>query len=297
MEIIEFLKQHGNLRLDATFKELTTIKIGGAIKYLFSPFDFQQLRPVIRFLKAKQIPYKLLGHGSNLVCGDQAYEGCVIRLDQFQAWHFIDDNLLYAEAGIGMPFLANLTAQKGYANLEFSSGIPGTLGGLVYMNAGAYKKEMSDIVQRVFVLKDEQFVWLKKEELAFSYRNSIFHKHPDWLILAAELSVCPQDSKIVKELIQDRLLRRKATQPLDLPSAGSCFKNPRDNYAWQLIDGAGLRGYRADGIEISAKHPNFIVNKGNGQATDFIKAAELIKSKVKERYGIELLMEVELFNC
>lgn len=297
METVDFLSSNGDLRVDARFSDITTIRIGGAIKYLVSPFDLNRLKIIVTYLKEEGIPFKMVGRGSNLVCGSDTFEGCVIRLDHLNRYDIDEDGLLYVEAGMLMPRLANVLASQGLTNLEFASGIPGTLGGLVFMNAGAYKRSMSDVIDSVLVLKDGEFVWMKNEELDFAYRHSIFHEHLDWVIIAAKIRVEKGDSEAIKALMLERLTRRKATQPLDKPSAGSCFKNPEGDFAWRLIDGVGLRGYQYNGIEVSLKHPNFILNVGQAKAEDFISTTNYIRAKVKTAYDVDLFMEVELFNC
>lgn len=296
METVNFLSSHGDLRLDARFSDITTIRIGGPIKYLVSPFDINRLKVIVKYLNEEGIPYKVVGRGSNLICGDDLYDGCVIRLEHLDHYSF-DSGKLYVEAGMMIPRLCNVLASQGLSNLEFASGIPGTLGGLVFMNAGAYKRTMSDIIDSVTVLRDGEIVEMSKEECRFSYRHSIFHEHLDWIILAATLNMERSDPKEIKDLMADRLTRRKATQPLDKPSAGSCFKNPEGDYAWRLIDGVGLRGYEYHGILVSDKHPNFILNIDDARADDFITTTNFIKAKVKDTYGVDLIMEVELFNC
>lgn len=296
METVNFLSSHGDLKLDARFKDITTIKIGGPIKYLVSPFDINRLKMIITYLKEENIPYKVIGRGSNLICGDDLYDGCVIRLEHLDHYSF-DNGKLFVEAGMMIPRLANMLAAQGLSNLEFASGIPGTLGGLVFMNAGAYKMSMSDIVESVLVLKDGEIVEMTNEECQFSYRHSIFHEHLDWVILAATLNMKKGKSKEIKELMADRLRRRRATQPLDKPSAGSCFKNPDGDFAWRLIDAVGLRGYKYHGILVSDKHPNFILNVDDARADDFITTTNYIRAKVKDAYNVDLIMEVELFNC
>ncbi len=296
-EVLNFLSSHGDLKTDAKFKDITTIKIGGNIAYLVSPYDINRLSLIIKFLRQEDIDYKIIGRGSNIICGNQDWDGCVIRLEHLNQYHFEDDGTLYVEAGVTAPRLANVMAVQGLSGLEFASGIPGTIGGLIYMNAGAYKKSMSDIISEVLVLIDDELVWMKNEELDYSYRSSIFQRHPDWAILACRLKVEKAKPEVIKELIADRLKRRRATQPLDKPSAGSCFRNPDNDFAWRLIDAVGFRGYRYNGVEISSKHPNFILNVNNATADDFITTTNLIKLKVKDQFGVDLIMEVELFNC
>lgn len=296
METVNFLSSHGDLRLDASFKDITTIKMGGKIKYLVSPFDLNRLKLIVTYLKEEMIPFKVFGRGSNMICGSGDYDGCIIRLDHINHYHF-DEGMVCVEAGMMVPRLANVLSSQGLSGLEFASGIPGTIGGLIYMNAGAYKRSMMDIVDSVLVLIDGELKWLSNEEVRFSYRHSIFHDHNDWVIVAAKLHLVKDDPEKIRELIANRLSRRRATQPLDKPSAGSCFKNPDNDFAWRLIEGIGFRGYRYNGIMVSDKHPNFIVNNGGGNAEDFIATANLIQARVKNQYDVDLKMEVEIFNC
>lgn len=296
-EILNFLSSHGDVKTDASFKELTTIKMGGKIAYLVVPYDMNRLTLIVKFLKEEDISYKIIGRGSNIICGEEDYDGCVIRLEHLNQYRFDDDGDLYVEAGVLAPRLANVMASQGLSGLEFASGIPGTIGGLVYMNAGAYKRSMSDIVKKALVLIDDELVWLDKDELNYAYRTSIFQKHPDWTILACKLAVTKEKPTVIKELIADRLKRRRATQPLEKPSAGSCFRNPEGDFAWRLIDACGFRGYQYNGIEVSSKHPNFILNVNSATAEDFIATTNLIRLKVKDTFDVDLIMEVELFNC
>lgn len=296
METVNFLSSHGDLRLDASFKDITTIKMGGKIKYLVSPFDLNRLKLIVTYLKEEMIPFKVFGRGSNMICGSGDYDGCIIRLDHLNHYHF-DEGMVCVEAGMMAPRLANVLSSQGLSGLEFASGIPGTIGGLIYMNAGAYKRSMMDIVDSVLVLIDGELKWLSNEEVRFSYRHSIFHDHNDWVIVAAKLYLVKDDPEKIRELMANRLSRRRATQPLDKPSAGSCFKNPDNDFAWRLIEGIGFRGYRYNGIMVSDKHPNFIVNNGGGNAEDFVATANLIQARVKNQYDVDLKMEVEIFNC
>ena len=291
-----FLKQHGEYHDDKSFKSLTTLKMGGHIRHFVVPNDVDDLKAIVAFLKNNRVNFKVLGNGSNLVCGESEYDGVVISLKNICAYEIHNDEV-YAEAGVLAPALANVLAKQGLSCLEFASGIPGSIGGLVYMNAGAYKSSMADIVKEVLVLKDDELIWLNNDELNFSYRHSIFHDHPRWVVVAAKLKLERKPSEIIEELMADRLRRRKETQPLDIPSAGSCFRNPDDTFAWKLIDGIGYRGYAINDVLVSEKHSNFIVNNGNGTADDYLNIAYQIQDKVKEKYGIKLVMEVEKFNC
>jgi len=294
--IRDFLELHGEYHDDKYFRDLTTLRMGGHIRHFVIPDSVDDLKTIIAYLKTNRIPFKILGNGSNLVCGEAEFPGVVISLKKL-CDHHIEKDTVYAEAGVMAPALAVALAKKGYSCLEFASGIPGSIGGLVYMNAGAYKRSMSDVVSEVLVLKDDELIWLQNDELNFSYRHSIFHDHPRWAVIAARLKLEPKAPEEIEELMADRLRRRKETQPLEQPSAGSCFRNPEGGYAWKLIDGIGFRGHRVNDVEVSEKHSNFIINTGNGTANDYLEIAYQIQDKVKEQYGIKLVMEVEKFNC
>ena len=294
--IEDFLREHGEYRNDLHFKDLTTIKMGGHIHHFVVPDTFDDLKVIISYLKSRHIMYKMIGNGSNLICGENDFSGVVISLKKFDGYEISNDEI-YVEAGMLVPKLANILAKEGLSCLEFASGIPGNIGGLVYMNAGAYKKQMSDVVKEVLILKDDEFIWLDNEEMQFAYRHSILQDHPHWVAVAAKLKVEKKDSEEIREIMADRLQRRKNTQPLEFPSAGSCFRNPENEFAWKLIDGIGYRGYRINDVFVSDKHSNFIVNDGQGKAEDYLEIAYEIKDKVKEKYDISLNMEVEKFNC
>jgi len=291
-----FLKSHGEYHDDKYFKDLTTLKMGGYIRHFILPETVDDLKVIIAYLKSNRIIFKVIGNGSNLVCGESDYNGVVICLKKINSFEIHNDEL-YVEAGVLAPVLAQTLAKQGLSCMEFASGIPGCIGGLIYMNAGAYRSSMSDVIREVLVLKDDELVWINNDELQFSYRHSIFHDHPRWVVVAARLKLERKDPKDIEALMKDRLDRRKSTQPLDKPSAGSCFRNPDDQFAWKLIDGIGYRGFAVGDVSVSDKHSNFIVNNGQGTAEDYLSIACQIQDKVKEKYGIRLIMEVEKFNC
>lgn len=294
--IEDYLKSHGEYYNDKCFKDLTTVKIGGHIKHFILPYTVEDLKDIIDYLKTNKIPFKVLGNGSNLICGESLFDGVVICLKKLNGYEISNDEA-YIEAGVLAPSIANTLAKMGLSCLEFAGGIPGTIGGLVYMNAGAYKGSMSDIINEVLVLKDGDLVWLKNEECKFAYRNSIFKEHPHWVILACKIKLVKKPNEVIEELMADRLSRRKKTQPLDKPSAGSTFRNPEGGFAWELIDGINYRGYSKNGASVSNKHSNFIVNNGEATSDDYLGIAYEIIDKVKAKYGIKLVMEVEKFNC
>ena len=294
--IKSFLQSHGEYYDDKYFKDLTTLKMGGHIKHFVVVNSIDDLKEVVAFMKTNKIAFKVLGNGSNLVCGESEFDGVVISLKKLNSYEINNDEV-YVEAGHMAPALSNILAKQGLSCLEFASGIPGTIGGLVYMNAGAYKASMADIVNEVLILKDDELLWFGNDDMNFSYRHSILHDHPRWVVVAAKLKLKRKPSAEIEDLMADRLARRKMSQPLDKASAGSCFRNPDDGYAWKLIDGIGYRGYHINDVYVSDKHSNFIINDGNGKADEYLQIAYEIQDKVKEKYNIKLVMEVEKFNC
>jgi UDP-N-acetylmuramate dehydrogenase len=295
--IEEQLKNYGDLEVNSPLSKHTTFKIGGNAKYFIYPFNEIALARVVEICKENNVPYKVIGKGSNLLCHDQDFEGCVINLDRhFTDCHFEDDGTCYAQAGISIILLAHSAMQKSLSGLEFASGIPATLGGTLFMNAGAYKSDMSQVVEKVYVLKDGNYIWMQNEELDYSYRHSIFQSNRDWIIVGACLKLTKGDQKEIKALMDSRRQRRLDTQPLDKPNAGSVFRNHELYPAWKVIDEIGYRGKKIGDAMVSEKHSNFIVNDGNAKAEDVFTLACEIQSKVKEKFGIELKMEVERFN-
>lgn len=295
MNKIEELSNICEIIQNRSFKDYTTIKIGGIIKYLALPKNVEQLQILMNYIQKHQLKFKLLGKGSNVVASDQTYDGVVINLKYFDQYSFQGDQIV-AQAGVSIVKLATLAQKAGLKGLEFASGIPGSVAGVTYMNAGAYKSSISDLITEVLVLKENKLVWLKKTELEYAYRHSIFMKHPDWIILEVKMRLVKDDSQKILDIMNDRRNRRINTQPLNLPSCGSCFKNPDNYFVWQLIDGVGLRGYCLNGLEISSKHPNFIVNKGGGRFEDFVALTNLIKEKVAQKFQVDLKLEVEIFK-
>lgn len=280
-----------------SLKKHTTLKIGGKAKYVLYPKHFLALSQAIDFLNSQSIPFKLLGKGSNVLCGDQVYEGCIIKLDRYFNEFFFQDNRLFAMSGCSIIALAHEAMKVSLSGLEFASGIPATLGGTIYMNAGAYKSCMKDIVQRVLVYRDGDFEWMDQSVLAFDYRHSIFHEKPTWIIVAAELMLEQGQQNNIREVMQTRRERRMESQPLELPSAGSVFRNIKDKAAWQYISDVGLRGYQVGGAKISEKHTNFIVNVKDATASDFLAVVQHVQATVKLKYDEDMIMEVEKFNC
>lgn len=297
MNLTERLRCYGDVLENESLSKHTTYKVGGNAAYFVYPSSLIGLTRILEIAKEENKAIKILGKGSNVLASDDTFDGIVCCLDRyFIDTYFEEDGTCFASAGVSIIYLAFEAMKRGLGGLEFASGIPGTVAGACFMNAGAYKSEMSHIIESVLVLKDNECVWMSKEECEFAYRSSIFKKHSDWIILALRLKLHAKDSNEIKAIMDSRRERRMASQPLNFPSAGSVFQNPQDMPAWQLIEQSGLRGYQINGAMVSEKHANFIVNVNKAKAQDILDLMNLIQNKVKETSGYELETEVELFN-
>ena len=287
----------GKIDTNVSLKKCTTYRVGGNAKYIVYPKDTNALVKLIKYLKNKNIKYKILGNGSNLLFSDKEYDGVLIKLTEFNNLEFIGKTKLKVGAGYNLIKLSLVTAKKGLTGLEFAAGIPGTVGGSVFMNAGAYKSDMGYVVESVKVLTpEEKIISLENKEMDFHYRTSFLKKHPNYICLEVIIKLHKGKREAIEALIKDRRERRIASQPLEYPSAGSVFRNPEDNFAGKLIEDSGLKGEKHGGAMISSKHANFIVNYKNAKAEDIKYLIELAHDKVKENYDIDLKIEQEFVN-
>ena len=287
----------GKIDTNVSLKKCTTYRVGGNAKYIAYPKDINSLVKLIKYLKNKSIKYKILGNGSNLLFSEKEYDGVLIKLSELDELEFIGKTKLKVGAGYNLIKLSILTAKKGLTGLEFASGIPGTVGGSVFMNAGAYKSDMGYVVERVKVLTpDLKIIYLENKEMDFHYRTSFLKKHPEYICLEVIIKLQKGKKEAIEEVIKDRRQRRLTSQPLEYPSAGSVFRNPTDDFAGRLIEESGLKGEKHGGAMISSKHANFIVNYKNAKAEDIKYLIELAHDKVKENYDIDLKIEQEFVN-
>lgn len=294
MKLIEE-KHLGTYKENVSFKTLTTYKTGGNARLVYYPNKTQSLQEALKFLKEKSISFKVFGNGSNILASDDDYNGVIIKLTNLNDMIF-ENGKIEVEAGYNFALLANTVTKKGYSGLDFACGIPATVGGAVYMNAGAYLSDISKVLEKVTILDDDfEIKTLDKKNLDFSYRHSIF-MNKNWIILKAYFTLEKSDAKEMQDLINDRKQRRIASQPLEFPSAGSVFRNPEGMYAGKLIEDCNLKGYVYGGGEISSKHANFIVNKGNATSSDIKYLMDLAKDEVFKKYNIKLHREQEMFN-
>ena len=276
--------------------DYTTYKVGGNAIALVCPTDVNNLIKLLTYLRENNIKYKILGNGSNLIFSDNKYEGVIINLSEFNKLE-INDTIVIVGAGYNLIKLSLKTARMGLSGLEFASGIPGTIGGAIFMNAGAYKSDIGYIVSEVKVLTpDLKVKTLYNKDLDFHYRSSFLQKNKDYICLEAKLVLKHGDANSIMEVIADRKQRRLLTQPLEYPSAGSVFRNPENDFAGRLIEELGYKGKNIGGAYVSEKHANFIINKDHATASDIRNLINEIKDKVKEKYGIELKVEQEFVD-
>ena len=297
-DIIEKLKKMniGTVEENVSLKNHTTYKVGGNASAFVYPKDINSLIEVLKYLKESNVKHMILGNGSNTLFSDSDYVGIIIKLDELDGYTIEDDKII-AEAGANLIKISHDAINNGLQGLEFACGIPGTIGGAVYMNAGAYKSDISEILTEVVVLTpDYEVITMNNNELDFSYRNSFFKKNKDYIVLEATFKLKKGNKEELLDLAMDRKRRRLESQPLEYPSAGSVFRNPPDSFSGKLIEDLGLKGYTYGGAEISSKHANFIVNKNNAKASDIKYLIDFTKDSVKKEYGIDLILEQELIN-
>ena len=287
----------GKIVKDVFISKYTTYKVGGLVRAIIYPKNTDKLVLLCKLIKKYKIKYKILGNGSNLLFSDKTYEGVLIKLDEFNKIEFFD-NKIVCGAGASLMKVARESIKKSLAGLEFACGIPGTIGGAVYMNAGAYKSDMGYITRSVKVLTDDfRIITLTNEEMDFHYRSSFLQKHPNYICLEATLKLKKGDKNALEEVVKDRKARRVKSQPLNYPSAGSVFRNPQDkDPAGKLIEDIGLKGLTKGGAEVSSIHANFIINKKEASAKDIHDLILFVKEAVKDHYGIDLKIEQEFVN-
>lgn len=285
------IETFGKTLYNVPIKDYTTYKLDGIIKMVVYPDNLEKLKDLLDYLRKNDIKHMVIGNGSNLIFKDD-YDGVIIKLDNFKGLE-INDNIVRVEAGYNLMKLAIKTANLGLSGLEFAAGIPATVGGAVYMNAGAYKEDMSFVVSGITVLDDDSNVRvLKNEDLDFSYRHSLLQKS-NFVCLEATLVLKHGDKQRSLDLIYDRKRRRIESQPLEFPSAGSVFRNPEGKFAGELIESLGLKGKSVGDAVVSEKHANFIVNMGKAKGKDIMKLIKMIQDEVEDNYDVKLRVEQE----
>lgn len=281
---------------DEPMKQHTTFRIGGRADYFVSPTETEQIRKIIELCRQENMPWYVIGNGSNLLVSDHGFRGVIIRLFKNYAGLRIEGEQIFVQAGALLSRTANAALQEGLTGFEFAAGIPGTIGGAMVMNAGAYGGEMKDITESVTVLTPEgELLTLKREELEMGYRTSLIARK-GYLVLEAVLKLTRGNQEQIKEKMVDLRQRRISKQPLEYPSAGSTFKRPQGYFAGKLIMDAGLRGFQVGGAQVSEKHCGFVVNTGDATAEDVLELIRQVSAKVRALEGVTLEPEVRLLG-
>ena len=283
---------------DEPMKKHTSFKIGGTADYFFKATTLEELQSIIKFAKIKELPITIIGNGSNLLVTDKGIRGLVIKIDIKKLKIEKKDEFAVIEVGAGNKLMALATKMKDeeLSGLEGLSGIPGSVGGAIVMNAGAYGKEMKDVVLSTTCMdKNGKLYTFSNEEQEFSYRNSIFQKK-DYIIIETKLKLEYGPKDEIQKSMEDYFKSRKEKQPIEYPSAGSSFKRQEGIITAKLIDDVGLKGYKIGGAQVSEKHAGFIVNYNNATATDVINLINYIKEKVYSKYGIKIEEEIKIIG-
>lgn len=288
-----YITQTGfDYKLDAPMNEYTTFRIGGKADVLVEPRSAQELKDIIANAKKEDVNITFMGNGSNLLVLDGGIRGVVIKFGANMSSTAVEGDIITAQSGITMARLASVAAENSLAGFEFASGIPGTLGGGIVMNAGAYKGELKDvIIQVTALLPDGSIKVFEKDELDFSYRHSVF-TDSDMLVLEAKIKLSKGDADEIKARIRELSQKRRTTQPLEYASAGSAFKRPQTGYAAAMIDETGLKGYTVGGAQVSTKHAGFVINTGSATAKDVVTLLTDVQNRVYGRFDTMLEPEI-----
>lgn len=281
---------------DEPMKNHTTFRIGGPAEIFVMPKSMEDVQKVLRICHKEQLPYFILGNGSNLLVSDKGYEGVIIQMDRNLGEITVEGNEIHASAGALLSSIAAAARKESLKGFEFAGGIPGTLGGAVVMNAGAYGGEMKDVLKEVTVLDEEgNLKVIPAEKLEMGYRTSII-KTAGYIVLGAVISLEKGNIEEIKALSRKLSEQRIEKQPLEYPSAGSTFKRPEGYFAGKLIMDSGLRGYQVGGAQVSEKHCGFVINTGNATAADVCSLMKHVTETVYEKFGVTLEPEVKFLG-
>ncbi len=295
LEQLKSIADPSEVLTNEPMKDHTTFKVGGGADIFVTAKTIEEATDIVRLLLANNVRFTVIGNGSNLLVSDKGYRGCIVCMgaDTIRA----DGTRIKASAGAMLSKVAKTAYDNSLTGLEFASGIPGSVGGAVVMNAGAYGSEMKNVISSVTLFDTATLlpVTLSCDEMDVGYRTSVVKKHP-YIVLEAEFELECGDRKLIKEKTDELAAARRSKQPLEYPSAGSTFKRPEGNFAGKLIEEAGLRGYQKGGAAVSDKHCGFVINKGNAAATDVIGLIRDVRQKVFEQSGVMLEPEVVMLG-
>ena len=293
---LKLIAGDSNVRCDEPMSSHCTFRAGGTAKYYVIPDEYKKVRDVLRLCVEENIPYYVIGNGSNLLVQDDGFDGVIIEIDSALAKIEINGNEIVAKAGAKLSKIAVKALNESLTGFEFAHGIPGNLGGAVTMNAGAYGGEMKDVLKWVKVLDNNgEMKTLKAEELELGYRTSVIVKEK-MIVLEACIELHEGNRDEIEMHMKELMAKRKEKQPLEYPSAGSTFKRPEGYFAGKLIQDAGLKGYRVGGAMVSEKHSGFVINYDNATATDIINLMKDVRKKVYEEFQVTLEPEVKFLG-
>lgn len=293
--LIQYLGKD-NVLLNEPMKLHTTFRIGGQADALVRPASVKQVQDVLEIIKEAAIPFCIIGNGSNLLVSDRGFHGVVIQIYKNMSGVKTDGTTVTAQAGILLSKLASEACKNSLSGLEFAAGIPGTLGGAVMMNAGAYGGEMKDVIIQVTYLDEcAEVRRISGESCGFGYRTSTF-QNSDCIVLEAQMELVKGKGTEIRAKMEEFSAKRVAKQPLELPSAGSTFKRPEGDFAGRLIEEAGLKGFRVGDAAVSEKHSGFVVNLGNATAEDVRRVITHVRETVEEKFGVKLEPEVKFLG-
>jgi len=291
---IEKIAGQENVKLDEPMKNHTSFKVGGPADILVTPVSVSQLSQILKLCKNKSVPVFVMGNGTNLIVRDKGIRGVVVKIFDNLNQFTVKDDIITAYAGILLSRVSTIAYENGLTGLEFACGIPGTLGGAVAMNAGAYGGEMKDVVvETEYMDKDGEIRVVRDDGHQFGYRTSFIQKNSG-IVIKTLMKLKKGNKEEIKALMDDLTQRRQEKQPLEMPSAGSIFKRPEGYFAGKLIEDCGLRGHRIGGAEVSQKHCGFIVNTGDAKAKDILDLIEYIRNTVKMKFGVDMQTEVRI---
>lgn len=296
--IIDFLNSTGiPFEENVSGERLTSFRVGGAVRVVAKPKNPSQLKALLDRLDDEKIKNTVIGRGSNIVISDRGYDGVAVLLSEMKAWS-VDSEKLHAGAGASLAAIASVAQSFGLSGLEFAHGIPGSVGGGIYMNAGAYGGEIAGVLIECecYDRQKREFVKLNNFDLGFSYRHSLLQEREELVATCATFGLVAEDENLVRDRMDALKAQRLEKQPLEYPSAGSTFKRPEGYFAAKLIDDAGLKGFSVGGAQVSEKHAGFVINRGGATCSDIVAIVEHIKTEVKEKFGVELECEIEFLE-
>ncbi len=295
LEKLKSILNSEDILLNEPMSKHTTLRVGGNAKVFLTPSSYDEVSSIVKLLRDENIKFFVIGKGSNLLVKDEGFDGVIIKIsNKLSEIKLIENNQIYVEAGCTFRKLSRLALSNELEGLEYADGIPGTVGGAIAMNAGAYGGEIKDSIVYATVLDENgNIIKLSNEELKLSYRKSIVDEK-DIIILNAVFKLKKGTLQNIKENMEDFAKRRKLNQPIDKLSAGSTFKRPINNYAGKLIEDCGLKGYSIGGAVVSTKHSGFIVNEDNASAKDILDLINYVKKLVFQKFGVELELEVKV---